>query len=56
MFYIEKKVGWISYYWNQDKRIWEGLKGNATDFKTHHAAQQAIYSIPSYTLFKLAVV
>lgn len=42
MFILKKKVGGITYYWNDDHKWWEGLYCNATPLES--TVLNAIYS------------
>lgn len=58
-FVITKKVGRIghgfTYWWNQDKKRWEGLKNNATLFKDNSAINDAISTMIRLNLYDKSV-
>jgi len=43
------------YWWNRDKKRWEGLKSNASSFKSEAELNEAIASIRKLNLYDKSV-
>ena len=55
-FVITKTIdGRFTYWWNREKKNWQGLSNNASSFKGNGEVNEAIATIRRYNLYDKSV-